>query len=336
MVTRYVNTASTAGGDGTTNATVGVNRAFVSISAAELALRLFGVADDLEILCCGSVVDTSNLSFSESGGYVTAGHTIYVRTNRGTSSGFHGGKWNDTAYVLSPTGGVCIQVYTTNFNFVIDGIQVYFRSAGYANCSLLYGSGTNSFSVKNSLFKCSTSTTYDALFTSWYYSGTGTVVFDNCVLSGNTKARYALHFYVNTTHRAYNCVINGCQYGVHRTSGTSVAKNCSVFNNSVDDFVGTITIDHCASDDGDGTNPISVSNWADQFYNASYETDVDFRLKDTSVLLDAGIGPDSDANVPTKSMGSAYRFGTFTDVGPFNHTEYRHKSSFGSSTQSGK
>jgi hypothetical protein len=322
MVTRYVNTDSTAGGNGTTNATTGSNRAFATITGAETALENSNYADDLEILCCGSTDDTSNLNFSATGNYVTSGHTIYVKANRTVADGFNGGFWNDNTYILSPTSGTVIDVYTTNANFVFDGIQIYLRSGSFVNCILLHGSGSNSFTMKNCLFKCSTSTTYDAYFTSWYYTGTGSAIFENCIFVGYSKVRYALHFYKNITHKAYNCVINGCQYGIHRTSGTSIAKNCSVFNND-DDFYGTITIDHCASDDGDGTNPIAVSNWANQFVNLNYLTNVDFRLKRGCTLIKAGIGPVLDSAVPVENMRSAYRSGSVCDVGPFEYGNFK-------------
>lgn len=317
MITRYVNTASTAGGDGTTNDTVGANRAFATLYGAEAVLKNDLFADDLEILCCGSVVDATAVNFTGSGQYVTAGHTIYIKGNRDVADGFHGGKWNSGTYIYSPASGG-LDVSIDQWNLIIDGIQIYHRSAGFTNCVLLYGSNAYSFTMKNCLFNCSSATTYDAYFSSWYYTGTGIVMFSDCVLSGATKVRYALHFYKNITHKVYNCVINGCQYGVHRTNGTSIAKNCSVFNNN-DDFYGTITIDHCASDDGDGTNPIAVSNWADEFHNASYLADVDFSLKNTSVLLDAGVGPSIDSEVPTDDILEYGRSGDTATVGPFEH-----------------
>jgi hypothetical protein len=61
-VVRYVNTASTAGGDGTTNATVGANRAFATLNAALAALEGTDWAAANErpvILCSGVAADTT-------------------------------------------------------------------------------------------------------------------------------------------------------------------------------------------------------------------------------------------------------------------------------------
>ena len=52
-IIRYVNTASTAGGDGTTNNTSGATRAYATLAAAETALRqtLTGVGADARPPC---------------------------------------------------------------------------------------------------------------------------------------------------------------------------------------------------------------------------------------------------------------------------------------------
>ena len=76
---RYVNTASTAGGDGTTNDTVGATRAFASLSSALTALKqdLTGVVPTLrdeqnvesialDVLCTGAAADTAAVSFGVS------------------------------------------------------------------------------------------------------------------------------------------------------------------------------------------------------------------------------------------------------------------------------
>ena len=60
QVTRYVNTASTPGGDGTTNDTVGANRAFASLVTALTTLAATdwaGANQQLRILCTGVTPD---------------------------------------------------------------------------------------------------------------------------------------------------------------------------------------------------------------------------------------------------------------------------------------
>ena len=63
QVTRYVNTASTPGGDGTTNDTVGANRAFASLVTALTVLAATNWAaanQQLRILCSGTTPDTGD------------------------------------------------------------------------------------------------------------------------------------------------------------------------------------------------------------------------------------------------------------------------------------
>ena len=81
LITRYVNTGSTSGGDGTTNDTTGANRAYVSLSAAEAAEQtdLVSAGDSIEILCSGSTHDTTIVTFS--GCTTGASNTITVKTH---------------------------------------------------------------------------------------------------------------------------------------------------------------------------------------------------------------------------------------------------------------
>lgn len=60
MANRYVNTASTAGGDGTTNATSGANRAWATLAEAANALGA-SLSTPIDIYCEGSAADTSDV-----------------------------------------------------------------------------------------------------------------------------------------------------------------------------------------------------------------------------------------------------------------------------------
>lgn len=61
MTVFYVNTASTAGGDGSTNATVGANRAFASLREAIRSPNL-DVSDARTIYCSGTDADTLSIT----------------------------------------------------------------------------------------------------------------------------------------------------------------------------------------------------------------------------------------------------------------------------------
>src|SRR5688500_12960810 len=94
MATRYVNTASTPGGDGTTNATVGANRAYASLSEWEGA-RNAVLSEVEEVICEGSAADTAALTIV--GWTTSAANYISIRTD---TAGRHDGKWNTSKYRL--------------------------------------------------------------------------------------------------------------------------------------------------------------------------------------------------------------------------------------------
>lgn len=107
---RYVNTGSSAGGDGTTNATAGANRAYATLDAcldAEAA-DLTGITCDvndgdgnvyiaLDILCDGTAVDSTQAVLDQAGFVTDATHRIRMRTNGGPT----GSVWDTGKYRLS-------------------------------------------------------------------------------------------------------------------------------------------------------------------------------------------------------------------------------------------
>lgn len=93
MITRYVNTASTAGGDGTTNATSGSTRAFASLREALDSLP-GTLTDAVTINCEGTAADTLNCT-------QTHWDIVTSPTNRIRIIGNNtAGKWNTSAYRL--------------------------------------------------------------------------------------------------------------------------------------------------------------------------------------------------------------------------------------------
>lgn len=84
-----------------------------------------------------------------------------------------------------------------------------------------------------------------------------------------------------------NCTISDNYLGINGNS--HVVTNCAVFNNS-DDFYGTMTISYCASDDGDGSNAVSLNeNASNEWTNAFIDySGYDFHIKNTGLLYNAG------------------------------------------------
>lgn len=119
--TRYVNTASTAGGDGSTNSTTGATRAYPTLNAALTAEATNLVTNDrvLEIICEGTAADTEAVSFT---GYTTdATRYIYIYTQAGNRAL---GGYDATKYRLEVGGTVtgCVEINKPHVR--IEGLQI--------------------------------------------------------------------------------------------------------------------------------------------------------------------------------------------------------------------
>jgi hypothetical protein len=285
MITRYVNTASTAGGDGTTNGTVGANRAWTSMSEAVAALAFTGYSDDLDVLCSGSAADTTAVAFYAS--YLANGYTLSFIGNPSTPTGFYGGKLNLGAYRLHTSYHAIFPQTGSAPILVFNGIQIITDATNglacfYANNTL--GSGS---AIRNCIMYNEGTGGHGA----WSDAACPDLRIENNVIVGYGTGGYGIRRNLgNGDMYAYNNVVVGHGSGLDGSGPAIASKNNVVFNNN-DDFSGNVVVDHCASDDGDGTSPIAVTSWADQFYNANYIADCDFRLKSTSVLLNVGVGP---------------------------------------------
>lgn len=128
----------------------------------------------------------------------------------------------------------------------------------------------------------------------------------------------------STAYSLYNCTLCGNYYGfIIGSTGGSYVYNCAVFDN-VDDFYtlgATFTIDHCASDDGDGTNAVDISpgateatDWAACFNDYA---NGDFSLKSDSVCVGAGADDPGSGLYSDDILGNA-RTSTW-DIGAFEY-----------------
>lgn len=141
---RYVNTASSAGGNGTTNDTSGANRAYASLSAWEAAEQadLTSLAEIAEVRCCGTAADTTAVVID--GWTTNATYYIRIRGNPTDGNGRHAGVWSSSHYRLeSAQDG---PVLTINESYTrVEGLQVYntYSTAGDHNPTGIEGSGAS-------------------------------------------------------------------------------------------------------------------------------------------------------------------------------------------------
>lgn len=148
--TRYVNTASTAGGDGTTNATSGANRAYASLSEWESAEQgTVGAGDRHIVECSGTAADTTAVAIA--GWTINDADSLIIRGNRGDSAGFYDGnfEYSTSHYRIEPsTTDHALHIDTQNV--LVDGIQLLQFDANFEYALFFERpSGADVFTVQN-------------------------------------------------------------------------------------------------------------------------------------------------------------------------------------------
>lgn len=119
MITRFVNTASTAGGDGTTNATSGANRAYATLAAAITAMSS-PLTDDWTIECDADtgVADTTQATTA---GKNLSTFTLTIKAGAGNGAAT---QWSTAKYRLSTTTPFAGTLVLTAGTIVVDGVEV--------------------------------------------------------------------------------------------------------------------------------------------------------------------------------------------------------------------
>jgi hypothetical protein len=199
----------------------------------------------------------------------------------------------------------------------VDFVGIQFGAVSYSNvvsCSLSFGSGAVHF--KDCIFYSDATASEDIKITAMT-----SVTVENCIFYGDEGTEdYAIQCLSSECAvNIYNCVIKNRSTGVYITGGTVDIKNTAIMDcaDDINDNSGgsaTVTIDYCASDDGDGTHAVapSDSDWDNEFADPA---NGDFTLLNTGNLYDAGVGPSSDANVPTTDIDGDTRSGATCDIG---------------------
>jgi len=221
MATRYVNTASSAGGDGTTNATTGANRAYASLSEWEAA-RQAVLSEVEECLCEGTAADTTIVAVD--GWTTTATNYIHIKGNTGSSAGKHPGNWSTSHYRLQ-LGAYGAVLTLTEAHVRVSGIQIYQTTNADAYWGLTCVDDTGVYRLDGLLVRGPNGTGYtnrgvtlrgDAKIwnsVAWDWMGGSTTGFTQL----NAGAKYA-----------YNCTAYNCQQGFQNPdNGTNLlVYNC--------------------------------------------------------------------------------------------------------------
>jgi hypothetical protein len=236
-VVRYVNTASTAGGDGTTNLTAGVNRAFATLSAAltssAVAKSLSAVRERVRIQCEGTAADTTAAAFPST---CVTSTDCYVSIIGDAPSSI---QYSTSHYRLESTanGGVINCQYPRHVRF--SRLQIkHTIAAGAGGIATVYLEGANGTDVCD--YRADRVHVWGivdngrtAVAGGLPYHGPNVAghryVLTNCLVrgykgTGQSHTGYALDR-ASATLLAYNCVAYDCGRGFVGAAGT-VAKNC--------------------------------------------------------------------------------------------------------------
>lgn len=287
MANRYVNTASSAGGDGTTNATSGANRAWANLAEAANALGA-SLSAPIDIYCEGSAADTSNVSQTVWDMTTTATNKLRII---GEQSPLHpnfntakSGKYDTSLYHITCTNrnGLYnnipdhveyhgIQVHVT----VTDASSYVAFKTTNANQTATDIIGVISHCIAKATQTSGTVIGYNPRFPDTGGRGTSKVI--NC-LSIDCATGFTNDFGLSgDVGEFYNCTAAGSTYSFVEDANMKVV-NCLSTGASSIGFVGTFASgsDYNAEDDGNGApGAHSQSGVTFTFVNAASD---DFHL----------------------------------------------------------
>lgn len=301
----------------------GYDAHYTSLSLAE-AGENGSLADDLTIWCA-AMTDTTLLTWA---GWTQNGFSVTVEAVSG--AGFDGVFTTTGKYVYAPTANAIFAINHANTD--AGGLVVTYKnitirrlagnSAGF-RIAIGCNSGVNTIQLDGCYVETGGTAVTNMMATNVGDAATRILKARNTVFvcpstsgEGVCQSEALALMYLN------NCVIDGkagAGAGVARiTSGTCEVRNSVVFNTS-DDFLGTFAaIDSCASDDGDGTNAVTLGSSTE--WNACF-TDYangDYTIKDSSAPI-YNTGADLSANgnyaVTTDVIGTARPQATTYDIG---------------------
>lgn len=283
--------------------------AFASLSAADAAnfnaTSQNLVANNETVLClCRSSVGTADTSSPSILNFVTdATHVVRIQAASGheaLKTGFDVNRYRLTAKV------------SVDNHVILDGLQI-----DSSNHCIATVSSSGVIQVLNCYLRSG------VLSSGIYCIHGGTWISQNTIIYDS----YTGIWLDDSTLDCENCVIKGGSDGL-TLLGTSLANitNCAVFDSTGANFdiggTATAIIDHCASDDGNGTNAVapSGSDWDNEFVDS---TNGDFTLLNTGNLYRAGTAiAGLDTDIDGDTWADPPSIGIDENVGPTPFAQY--------------
>lgn len=301
MLTRYVNTASAGGGDGSTNGTgSGGTNAFASLNAAFTWLNAnfvtfdvdnYEINDAVTIYCEGSAADTSTVLQTQWNFRTTPTKNILITCSAGNR---HAGSWDTSKYRLVQTDSNVIYnnlaAHVTLEYIQVEVIGTTNTGADYV--ALRLATANNDVSkgaADHKYIKCIVKTSRSSGVTAKPVGfidsdpASGTVARINCLVFStgvSTTAGYSGFASDGSTWAAsnltnYNCTVYGTQFGVLDTGKN---KNVLAASCTVECFTATSSTgsNNNASSDGSAVGSNSRINQTFTFVNTGSN---DFHLQ---------------------------------------------------------
>lgn len=319
-VVRYVNVGSTAGGDGTTNATAGANRAYATLSEWETneQTNLVSAGDTHIVYCTGGQDSTAVLI----DGWTT-GASNYITVSNNTTDDDAGGIFDSAKYFLDKgtgSGGI-VTVNSDNVKFS----KVQFRRDGPTSgslsrsCVLIQAQASGNTHDYNDCIFLSIAPTATAQKAGIVVTDSDTVLTTkNCVfydfddtnddgISINSQSAGSADLINNT--------FQNCTVGVTGLSNTKIKNN--VFQDCGTDVSGTVDTTNSGYNLSDASSGLPGSNNVHSStltFNNKASDDFHLASGDTSAI-GAGHGPSSDSDVPSTDVDGDARSGTTCDIG---------------------
>lgn len=331
LITRYVNTASTPGGDGTTNETTGANRAYAGITEWEAAEQTDLVANDQvhHVLCCGATADNTN-GFNVAGWTVDATRYIIIEANPAEPDGRnYSAAISENHYRIVETANgnsltissirytrlIGLQIYGTPSPMSNDRIIMYLINGDYTivnGCKCLWrGGGTNGHGIDMH------NTTENVQVRNCFVNGNNNVDFRGLVNRGSTLKNYFSN----------NTIVNG-NIGIDDlgTGNVVVAKNNLIYNctTSYDAVSFDASSDYNSTDNAETTG--GANDRQSQTFDFANEAGLDYSLtrNDTGGLnVGTDLSGDADNPVTEDNRGVSRPQDGAYDIGAFESIIYR-------------
>ena len=316
-IKRYVNTNSASGGDGTTNTTTGVNRAYSNLAEWQSAevTDLVSAGNVMEVICSGGA-DTSDVAIS--GWTTSAANYILIHA----TDDKHSGVFDANKYYFEGDSVATRMNISTGYVYIED-LQFTRLTPASSSAQRAVISWTSSVGfqyVRRNIFKFDSNVITGTVGAFQFNSSTPDYVitdniFDNRLVNGGANNICITGIGGSADALIYNNTFINWPTAIDSKANYIVKNN--IFQDCSTDISGTIN----ASNNYNLTDNSSIggaNSVASSVLTFENKPGFNFALAsgDTDAIS-SGIGPSSDANVSTTDVLGATRSGDSTDIGAF-------------------